>query len=88
MYTIGLKKSAQKQIQKLPKSISGRFIEVVELYLLENPFSPVLDIKKLKTPFPGYRLRIQEYRFLFVIDEILKEITFYECAHRKDAYKK
>ncbi|NTU43356.1 MAG: type II toxin-antitoxin system RelE/ParE family toxin, partial [Nitrospirales bacterium] len=43
------------------------------------------DIKKLTNHFPGYRLRVGDWRVLFEIDG--DKVVVYRIRHRKEAYK-
>jgi len=62
----------------------GRAIDGLE-YALEKTPHNAKDVKKLKTPFPGYRIRQGDYRILFTVKN--QVITIYSIKHRKDAYK-
>jgi mRNA interferase RelE/StbE len=35
----------------------------------------------------GYRLRVGDYRILFTIDDVAKEVRVYRLKHRKEAYR-
>ncbi|MFA5829782.1 MAG: type II toxin-antitoxin system RelE/ParE family toxin [Candidatus Gracilibacteria bacterium] len=56
---------------------------------LEKLTDPVLfhslNIKKLRAPKEGYRLRVGDYRILFIKEQNL--ITIHDVGHRKDVYK-
>lgn len=80
-YKIYLTTSARKEIQHLEKDIRSRIADVIDVLTTH----PLRGVKKLKTPFHGYRVRIGNYRILFVISG--KCITVYSVAHRKDAYR-
>ena len=82
--TIFFEKKALKEFNKLQENnktlILSKLKELKKFPSLEN-----LDIKKLKTPFEWYRLRVWNHRALFVVNK--DKITIYSVAHRKDAYK-
>jgi mRNA interferase RelE/StbE len=81
-FKILLSKHANHDFEKLPKKLMIQIGEVID-DISEDPF--VLDIKKLKTPFEGFRVRSGNYRILFTMVE--KTIVIYSIKHRKDAYK-
>lgn len=87
MYSIEFSRNAVREWKKLPQVIQKKIQVVFDGEFAHNPLHEHLDIKKLKTPFPGYRLRIGNYRVLFTITEDTQEITVYTLAHRKDVYK-
>ncbi len=81
-YSVSLNSKAKKDFLALDGSVRKQIL--IKLNKLgKDPFS--LRIKKLKTPFDGYRIRSGDYRLLFTIEK--KEITTYSIKHRKDAYK-
>jgi mRNA interferase RelE/StbE len=82
-YLIFLKKSAEKEIDYLPKKVYSKMIN--KLNSLSKEPRPV-GIKKLKN-LEGYRLRIGDYRVLYMVDDSLKKVEIYSIAHRKDVYK-
>ena len=83
-YTIIIKPSAQKDLDKLPFSEIKRIVSKLE-NLKSNP-RPI-GIQKL-SDYEGYRIRSGKYRILFSIDDKNKKIYIYRLKHRKDVYKK
>jgi mRNA interferase RelE/StbE len=81
-FSIEFTGKAHKEWKRLPRAAKQQLTQTVNL-LSNNPFT--LDIKKLKTPFDGYRVRDGDYRILFTIEK--KHIIIYAVTHRKDAYK-
>jgi mRNA interferase RelE/StbE len=81
-YKILLTKHGSRDFEKLSKNLMVQIGGVID-DVSDDPF--VLDIKKLKTPFEGFRVRSGNYRILFTI--VGKTIVIYSIKHRKDAYK-
>jgi len=82
-YKVFLDRRAEKELNKIPKDYLK--IVLAAISELEN-FSPkAKNIKKLHTPFMGYRKRIGDYRVLFKVTK--KELFVYSVKHRKDAYR-
>jgi mRNA interferase RelE/StbE len=54
------------------------------LSLKGNPFPH--NLKKLRGR-EGYRIRVEDYRILYLIDESAKNIEVVSVAHRKEVYR-
>jgi len=81
-YKIDFLNSAVCDLKNLEKE-TNESIKKAVIVLAENPF--VCDIKKLKLPLEGYRIRKGDYRILFEIEK--NTIIIYSIKHRKDVYK-
>lgn len=79
-----LEKQAFNELRKI-NEIDKKKIKNKILFLESFPDKNNLDIKKLKTPFDWFRLRVGNYRILFVLSKW--KIVIYAVNHRKDAYK-
>lgn len=82
-YTVYLKRSAEKELEKLPTKIHDKIINIL-LSLKENPFPR--NSKKLRGR-EGYRIRVGDYRVLYLIDESGRTIEVISVAHRKEVYR-
>ncbi len=82
-FKIFLEKTAKRQIKKLDKEIMRRILE--SLRELEKGFSARLDIKKLKGYDNHYRIRVGNYRIMFVIES--GTVYIYDVSIRGNAYK-
>lgn len=82
-YTVFLKSSAEKELDRLDAKTHGRVIKQL-LALKGNPFPK--GVKKLRGR-EGYRIRIGDYRILYEIDENMKKIEIFALAHRKEVYR-
>jgi mRNA interferase RelE/StbE len=85
MYRIFLTPKAIRDLDKIPRDVQKKIAHVFETKFKHDPFSHVLDIKKLQKPEVDYRLRIGEYRVLYSVKKDL--ITVYKIRHRKDVYR-
>lgn len=82
MYTIVLKKKAQKDILTLPKKDQERILAALEV-LQEHPFSG----KKLQGRYKGaWSLRVWPYRIIYVIYQKIVTITVLRVGHRQGVY--
>lgn len=82
-YTVEIKRSAEKEMDRLPDKIHNRISDRI-LTLETNPRPP--GVKRLQGG-EGYRLRVGDYRVLYVIDDQSKRIFVYSVAHRREAYR-
>ncbi|HEY4489154.1 MAG TPA: type II toxin-antitoxin system RelE/ParE family toxin [Candidatus Paceibacterota bacterium] len=85
MFRIGFAPSASKEFKRLPKAAKTSIAALLDGPFSQDPYSRALPTKKLRTPFPGYRLRCGEYRILYTIEDTY--IKVYSVRHRKDAYR-
>jgi mRNA interferase RelE/StbE len=78
-----LKKSAAKEIERLPSVVLKRIIEKIES-LATNPRPQ--GCKKLSGE-EKYRVRVGQYRILYEIMDDMLVIYVVKVSHRKDVYK-
>ena len=78
---IVFEEKALKQLSKLDKKTANKIIEKIE-QLKKYPY--VTNIKKLKNFYPPFRLRVNNFRILFDIEDEI--IIIFEILQRKDAY--
>ncbi|MFA5259573.1 MAG: type II toxin-antitoxin system RelE/ParE family toxin [Candidatus Pacearchaeota archaeon] len=82
MFKIIWDENSYEQLNKLEPSISRRITKKV-CELSENPFSK--DIKRLKGR-DDFRLRVGDYRVLFLIEGEVIQIL--KVGHRKNIYER
>jgi len=82
-YRIEIKRSAQKEIQGLPKKDAQRVVAAIQR-LAENPRGA--DSKKLSAQ-ERYGVRVGNYRILYEIHDTVLLILIVRVAHRKDVYR-
>lgn len=83
-YTVELKQSARKELERLPNAIIARVIAKLES-LQENP-RPA-GCKKLKGGDSEYRIRVGDYRIVYVIDDLRVIVTITRIRHRSTVYE-
>ena len=86
MYKIEFKKSAKKEFEKLPANIQERVLEALR-FLSQNPYSEVLQVKKLRGADSLYRIRLGDYRILYTIENAKLVIIVIKIGHRSDVYR-
>lgn len=83
-YKVELKKSANKELAKLPKPTLKKV--VLKLRTLEQEPRPT-GCKKLKSNEELWRVRVGDYRVVYTIDDGLLIVDIRKIRHRKDIYK-
>lgn len=84
-YEVVFKKTALKELQNLPNRIQQKILDAVQLLAL-NPYTELLQIKKMKGADSLYRFRINDYRVVYLIENNLIKIAIIKIGHRKDVY--
>ena len=82
-YTVIIKKTAQKELDSIPKKLQLRIRGVIDL-LAVNPFPP--NSKKL-TDREGYRIRTSDYRILYNVNGNDLMVLVVKIGHRRDIYR-
>ena len=83
MYEIAWLKTANKQLEKLPKKDRSKIIAHID----DTHTNPeTLDFKKLSGFKNLYRLRVGDYRVILSVNKIKKMIIVSFIGHRKAVY--
>ncbi len=82
-YSVVIKSSAQKELDALDDAVFRRIDRKI-LALAENP-RPA-GCKKLKGYKDQWRIRIGDWRVVYVIDDSAKFVSITRVAHRREAY--
>lgn len=83
MYTIGIKKSAQKELINIPSPYNKKIVESIDK-LSSDPRPQ--GVKKLIGE-NAYRIRVSDYRIIYMIEDVIQIIEVQRIRHRKDAYR-
>jgi len=83
MYRLIIKRSAERDLRRLPRPLFQRINQHV-LELSEEP-RPA-GVNKLKGALEGWRLRVRDYRILYQIDDDAQTVTIIRVRHRRDVY--
>ena len=82
-YRIEVKRSAEKELRKLPKADLIRILTQIEA-LADDP-RPNGSIKL--TNQENYRVRVGKYRVLYSIEDDILTVYVVKVGHRKDVYR-
>jgi len=85
MYTIRFKKSAEKELERLPNQMIRRIGKAIDA-LADNPRP--LGSKKLEGQKESlWRIRIGDYRVIYLVEDVIKIVEIRRIGHRKDIYE-
>ncbi len=82
-YTVRIKRSAEKEMDRLPARPFRRIMEAV-LPLGADPRPP--RCRKLRG-VEEYRVRVGSYRILYTIDDDERVVEIVAVGHRRDVYR-
>lgn len=81
-YAVSLKRSAEKELEGLPKKMHERVLKcLISLKGVPRP----TGAKKLHGR-EGYRIRVGDYRILYIVDDAEKKVEVFSIAHRREVY--
>jgi mRNA interferase RelE/StbE len=83
-YFVEIKQSAQKELDTLDDALFTRIDRKI-LALTDNPRPS--GCKKLKGYKDQWRVRVGNWRVLYVIDEAAKHVIITRIAHRREVYE-
>jgi mRNA interferase RelE/StbE len=83
-YSLEIKQSAQRELDALDDALFTRIDRKI-LALAANP-RPA-GCKKLKGYKDLWRVRVGDWRVLYIIDDAAKLVTVTRIAHRREAYE-
>lgn len=83
-YAIEIKPSARKELEKLGDSLIARLVSKIE-GLSSDP-RPT-GCKKLRGYKDLWRIRVGDYRVVYVVDDTRKSVSITRIAHRQDVYE-
>jgi mRNA interferase RelE/StbE len=82
-YSLEIKQSAQRELDALDDALFARIDRKI-LALADDP-RPA-GCKKLRAYKDQWRVRVGDWRVLYVIDDAAKLVTITRVAHRRDVY--
>lgn len=85
MYSIQYSPSARKALKAMPRKLAERIMDKIGA-LAADPFATNNNVKRL-TGYPGYRLRVGDWRVVYTIHEHALLIAVVRIAPRGGAYQ-
>lgn len=84
MYELRITQAAARALRKAPREAALRIRRKLE-ELRTDPFQGS-NVKRL-TAHPGYRLRVGDWRVLYLVQEEILVIQVIEIGHRREVYR-
>jgi mRNA interferase RelE/StbE len=85
MYLVRFKRSAEKELERLPVLVIKRIVKAID-GLIENPRPG--GSKKLEGQKESlWRIRIGDYQVIYLIEDVIKIVEIRRVGHRKDIYE-
>ncbi len=83
-YKILIKRSAEKELRKISSSELSRVMQKIEA-LADHPRPS--GVQMLKGEDQCFRLRQGNYRIIYEVDDIKREIMVIKVGHRREVYR-
>jgi mRNA interferase RelE/StbE len=84
-YSVEVKPHARKELEALPDSVLARVVKKVES--LGHAPRPT-RCKKLRGYKDQWRVRVGDWRVVYIIDDTAKLISVTRIAHRREVYER
>ena len=83
-YAIDIKPSARRELENLSDSLIARLLPKIEGLAANSRPS---GCRKLRGYKDFWRIRVGEYRVVYIIDDDRKMVSVTRVAHRRDVYE-
>jgi mRNA interferase RelE/StbE len=83
-YAVEIKASARKELEALPNHLLSRVVRKIQS-LSDNP-RPA-GCKKLKGYKDLWRIRVGDWRVVYIIDDAVRVVSVTRIAHRREVYE-
>jgi mRNA interferase RelE/StbE len=84
-YCVEVKPAARKELEALPDNVLTRIVGKIES--LGHAPRPT-GCKKLKGYRDQWRVRVGDWRVVYIIDDAAKLVSVTRIAHRREVYKR
>jgi mRNA interferase RelE/StbE len=84
MYRVFLERAAERELGRLPARLHNRIIAAIQALAI-NP-RPV-GCRKLVGTENDWRIRVSDYRVVYEIDEVSREVHVNRVRHRREVYR-
>ncbi|MEP6847766.1 MAG: type II toxin-antitoxin system RelE/ParE family toxin [Acidobacteriota bacterium] len=86
-YSVEFTTSAEKEFVKLPAKVRSRVAEALTVLSI-NPFSELLNIKKLKGVDKVFRIRLGDYRIVYEAHQKRLLVIVIKIGNRREVYRR
>ena len=84
MYRLEIRRTAEADLRRLAEPVFTRINERI-LALRDDP-RPA-GVRKLQGQQEGWRIRVGDYRVIYLVDDSARSVTIVRVRHRRDVYK-
>ena len=84
MYSVHVESRPEKELDMLPRENHGRILQRIKA-LSEEPRPH--GCTKITGSKSDWRIRVGDYRIVYEIDDLRKEIRIMRVRHRREAYR-
>ena len=84
-YVVEVKPAAQKELEALPDDLLARVVRKLDV-LRETPRPS--GCKKLKGYEDQWRIRVGDWRVVYIVDDKTKLVSVTRVAHRREVYER
>ncbi len=84
-YSVEVKPSVRKELEELPDNVLARVIQKLES--LGHAPRPA-GCKKLKGYKDQWRVRVGDWRVVYIVNDATKLVSIMRIAHRRDVYER
>jgi mRNA interferase RelE/StbE len=83
-YRVALKSSAEKEFFRLQDEISARILPRIKALAIDpRPHGSI----KLKGGKDAWRIRVGDYRVIYIVDNEMRKVEVTRIAHRREVYE-
>ena len=82
-YTLKIDDKVFKDLKKIDKTWQKRILSKIKTTLIEDPYSGKKLVGNLS---PFWRIRVGDYRVIYVIEEEIVTVEVIKVKHRKEVY--
>jgi len=84
-YSVEVKPAARKELEALPDSVLARVLQRMEAM---RPSPRPAGCKKLRGYKDQWRVRVGDWRVVYIIDDDAKLVSITRIAHRREVYER
>ena len=84
-YSVQVKPSARKELEALPDNMLARVLQKMEAL---RPVQRPAGCKKLKGYKDQWRVRVGDWRIVYIVDDPAKLVSITRLAHRREVYER
>ncbi len=83
MYQLEISTGAQRQIRSLPRDLQQKVLLAIRELATDPRPHGVLKLSGME----GYRIRVEDYRILYLIDDASQRVEIYRVMGRENVYR-